>query len=52
MEQYLIPIGLILNSGIITVNRFVVKIPDWLYIGGMLCGCALIFAGVYFQKIG
>lgn len=50
MEQYLIPIGLILNSLLITCNRFVRKLPDWFYLPAMIVGICLIFAGVWLQK--
>lgn len=51
MVHYLIPAGLVLNSLLITFNRFVRPIPDWLYIPGMLCGIVMIIAGAFFQKI-
>lgn len=50
MEQYLIPAGLLLNALIITVNRFVVKIPDWLYITGLIVGIGLIIAGAVMRR--
>lgn len=44
MEQYLIPIGLLLNSALIAINRFC-RLPDWLYLPGLLLGIAIIIIG-------
>ncbi len=50
MEQYLIPAGLLLNSALMVVNRFVKRLPDWLHLGGMVIGVALIIAGALMTK--
>lgn len=49
MEQYLIPAGLLLNSLLITFNRFVHPIPDWLYITGLIIGILLIVIGAFLR---
>ena len=45
MEQYLIPIGLLLNSALMVVNRFFKELPHWLYLSGLILGCVLIIIG-------
>ncbi len=45
MENYYIVAGLLLNSALITFNRFVRKLPDWLYLPGLILGIVLILTG-------
>lgn len=49
MERYLIPIGLILNSLLMIVNRWK-RLPDWLYLPGLLLGIGLIIAGAFLTR--
>lgn len=49
MEPYLIPVGLLLNSALITINRFW-HLPDWLYLPGLIIGIGLIIAGALLRK--
>ena len=50
MEQYLIPIGLLFNSAVITFNRFVRKLPDWLYLSCLILGIILILTGAILRR--
>lgn len=50
MEQYLIPAGLILNSALILLNRYWKRIPNWLYLSGLILGICLIIAGAIIIK--
>ena len=38
--------GILLNSALIVINRFVKRLPDWLQIPLLLIGIALIIAGL------
>lgn len=49
MDHYLIPIGLILNSLLMIVNRWK-HLPDWLYLPGLLLGICLIIAGAVLTR--
>lgn len=50
MEQYLIPAGLVLNSLLIVINRFVKHLPDWVYLPGLILGIGLIIAGAVMTR--
>lgn len=50
MEKYLIVAGLLLNSLLITANRFWKKMPDYLYLPGLILGILLIIAGAVMTK--
>lgn len=50
MEQYLIPAGLLLNSLLIIVNRFWKKLPDRLYMTGLILGIVLILSGAVMAR--
>lgn len=50
MERYLIAIGMLLNSVLIVINRFVKELPDWIAIPAYLVGIVLIIAGAYLTK--
>lgn len=50
MEKYLLIAGLLLNSGLITFNRFIKRIPDGLYITGLILGIGLILAAAVMMK--
>lgn len=43
--NYLIIAGLLFNSALITVNRFVKHLPDWIYLPGLILGICLMIAG-------
>ncbi len=45
MDNYWIPAGLLLNSCLILVNRFVRKLPDWIYLPCLILGIVLILTG-------
>lgn len=49
MEQYWIPLGLILNSLLILVNRWK-HLPDWFYLPGLILGICLILAGAFLSR--
>lgn len=50
MEQYLIPLGLILNSALITLNRYWNRLPNWIYLPGLIAGILLILAGAVLRQ--
>lgn len=50
MGNYLLAVGLLFNSGLIIVNRFVKHIPDKLYLPGMILGICLIITGAILMK--
>ena len=50
MGKYLLIAGLLLNSGLITVNRFVKKLPDWLYLPLLIAGALAMLAGMILIK--
>ena len=49
MHPYII-FGLLWNSALITFNRFVKDIPDWLYLPGLIIGIGAIIAGGMLAK--
>ncbi len=42
--------GLLLNAALITANRFWRRLPDWLYLGGLVLGLAAIIAGALLSR--
>ena len=50
MGQYLLVIGILFNSAIITVNRLVKQLPDWLYISCLILGICLILTGAFLRR--
>ena len=50
MERYLIAAGLVLNSLVIVVNRFIKEIPDWIAIPLLVIGIALMITGAFLMK--
>lgn len=47
MGNNLIVAGLLLNSALMVINRFVRRLPDWLQIPLLLVGIGLILTGAY-----
>ena len=45
MGNYFLIAGLLLNSTLIVINRFVKRLPDWLQIPLLLVGIGLIITG-------
>jgi len=45
MDNWLLIAGILLNSALIVVNRFVKRLPNWLQIPLLLLGIGLILAG-------
>ena len=45
MGNYLLAAGLLLNSALIVINRFVYRLPNWLQIPLLLLGIGLILTG-------
>ena len=50
MENYLLIAGLLLNSGLITFNRFVKRIPDVPYIAGLCLGIGMILTAAVLMR--
>ena len=50
MEKYLLIAGILLNSVLIVVNRFVKKLPNHIQIPLLLVGIGLIFTGLLLSK--
>ncbi|MGM9602062.1 MAG: hypothetical protein ACI3W5_10870 [Faecousia sp.] len=50
MEMYLIAAGLLLNSALITINRFWKHIPDKFYLPGLILGIVLILTGAILHR--
>ncbi len=48
--HWLTILGLLFNSALITANRFWRRLPDWLYLGGLVLGVAAIIAGVLIAR--
>lgn len=46
MENYLLIAGILLNSALIVINRFVYRLPNWIQIPLLLVGIGLILAGM------
>lgn len=49
MNSFLIA-GILLNSALIVINRFVYRLPNWLQIPLLLLGLGLILAGFLLGK--
>lgn len=45
MGNYLLAAGLLLNSALIVINRFVKHLPDWVHIPLLILGIGLILTG-------
>lgn len=45
MNYYIIA-GLLLNAALIVINRFFIKLPDWLQIPCLIVGIALLIIGI------
>jgi len=43
--HYLLIAGILLNSALIVINRFVYRLPNWLQIPLLLLGIGLILTG-------
>lgn len=50
MKQYWTSAGLLLNSAVITVNRFFLTLPEWLSLSCLILGIALILIGAVVSK--
>lgn len=46
MGNYLLITGVLLNSALIVINRFVKRLPDWLQFLLLILGLGLIIAGM------
>lgn len=46
MDNWLLTAGILLNSALIVVNRFVKRLPNWLQIPLLLVGIGLMIAGM------
>ena len=46
MENYLLIVGVLLNSALIVINRFVYRLPSWIQIPLLLVGIGLILGGM------
>ena len=51
MSNYLLNAGILLNTVLIVINRFVYRLPDWLQIPLLLLGIGLILAGFVMMRI-
>ena len=50
MEKYLLIAGILLNSALIVINRFIKKLPDYIQIPLLLAGIGLILTGFILMK--
>ena len=50
MDNYLLIAGVLLNSTLIVINRFIFRLPDWLQISLLLVGLGLIAAGAVVMR--
>ena len=50
MENYLLITGVLLNSALIVINRFIYRLPSWLQIPLLLVGIGLIAAGAVMMR--
>ncbi len=48
--HWLIVFGLLFNSALMTANRFWRKLPEWLYLGGLILGITAIIAGAIITR--
>ncbi len=45
MDNWFLIAGVLLNSALIVINRFIYRLPNWLQIPLLLVGIGLILAG-------
>lgn len=50
MGRYMILAGILLNSLLIIINRFVKHLPDWLQIPLLILGIGLMIGGLILTK--
>lgn len=50
MGKYLVIIGLLMNSALIVINRFIKRLPDALQLPLMILGIIMMFAGAILTK--
>ncbi len=50
MGNYLLAAGILLNSALIVINRFVKKLPDYIQLPLLLVGIGLIIAGAVMMR--
>lgn len=48
--NYFLMAGILLNSVLIVVNRFVYRLPNWIQIPLLLMGIGLILAGMILMR--
>ena len=48
--NYLLTAGILLNTVLIVVNRFVYRLPNWIQIPLLLVGIGLILAGMVMMR--
>lgn len=46
MNHYLLMSGILLNTALIVINRFIYKLPNWLQIPLLLVAIGLLIAGL------
>ena len=50
MDNWFLIAGVLLNSALIVINRFVKRLPDWVQIPLLLLGIGLILAGMVMMR--
>lgn len=50
MDNYFLIAGVLLNTVLILINRFVKRLPNWLQIPLLLLGIGLILAGMVMMR--
>ena len=50
MENALLMAGILLNTALIVINRFIYRLPNWLQIPLLLVGIGLILAGMVMMR--
>ena len=50
MDNYFLIAGILLNTILIVVNRFVYRLPNWIQIPLLLVGIGLILAGMVMMR--
>ena len=50
MGNYFLIAGILLNSALILINRFIYRLPNWLQIPLLLVGIGLILAGMVMMR--
>lgn len=48
--NYFLIAGILLNSALIVINRFICRLPDWLQIPLLLVGIGLILTGMVMMR--